>query len=156
MPQGAGVATGPVKFVVGASRGLSCWTWKTGGRWEIGPFAHTCASVVGVSVGPSVVGHDWSQVSSNKARGCCCRTPGDHRAPLQPRRTARRSLRIRGASPLPPGRACDQAAGASRAAWLYYYCLTEPRPSSIPSSYKSLRSTFVDLYRSPSSIEAES
>jgi hypothetical protein len=30
-PQGAGVATGPVKFVVGALRRL-VWTWKTGGR----------------------------------------------------------------------------------------------------------------------------
>jgi hypothetical protein len=39
-------------------------------RWKIGPFAHTCASVVGVSVDPSVVGRDWSPVSSNKARGC--------------------------------------------------------------------------------------
>jgi hypothetical protein len=67
------------------------------GRWKIGPFAHTCASVVGVSVDPSVVGRDWSPVSSNKARGCCCRTPGDHRAPLQPRRAARRYLlRARG------------------------------------------------------------
>jgi hypothetical protein len=47
-------------------------------RWEIGPFAHTCASVVGVSVDPPVVGRDWSPASSNKARGCCCRTPGCH------------------------------------------------------------------------------
>jgi hypothetical protein len=63
-------------------------------RWEIGPFAHTCESVMSVSVGPSVVGRDWSPVSSNKARGCCCRTPGDHhRAPLQPGRAARRYLR---------------------------------------------------------------
>jgi hypothetical protein len=38
----------------------------------------TCASAVGVSVDPSVVGRDWSPVSSNKARGYCCRTPGDH------------------------------------------------------------------------------
>jgi hypothetical protein len=43
-----------------------------------------CASVVCISVDPSVVGRDWSPVSSNKARGYCCRTPGDHRAPLQP------------------------------------------------------------------------
>jgi hypothetical protein len=76
-PQGAGVATGPVKFVVGASRseaGLDL----AGQRWKIGPFAHTSASVVGVLVGPSVVGRGWSPVSSNKARGYCCRTPGDH------------------------------------------------------------------------------
>jgi hypothetical protein len=45
-----------------------------GDRWETGPFAHACASVVGVSVEhPSVVGLDWSPVSSNKARGYCCR-----------------------------------------------------------------------------------
>jgi hypothetical protein len=53
-------------------------------------------SVVGVSVGPSVVGLDWSPVFSNKARGYCCRTPGDHLAPLQSRRAARRYLRVRG------------------------------------------------------------
>jgi hypothetical protein len=69
------------------------WTGP-GDRWEIGPFVHMCASVVGVSVGPSVVGRDWSPVSSNKARGYCCRTPGDHWAPLQPRRAARRDLRV--------------------------------------------------------------
>jgi hypothetical protein len=34
--------------------------------------------VVGVSVDPLVVGRDWSPVSSNEARGCCCRTPGGH------------------------------------------------------------------------------
>jgi hypothetical protein len=33
---------------------------------------------MGVSVDPSVVGRHWSPVSSNKARGYCCRTPGDH------------------------------------------------------------------------------
>jgi hypothetical protein len=27
---------------------------------------------------PPVVGRDWSPVSSNKACGYCCRTPGDH------------------------------------------------------------------------------
>jgi hypothetical protein len=53
---------------------------KTGGRL-LGPFAHTCGSVVGVSADPPVVGRDCSPMSSNKARGCCCRTPGDHRAP---------------------------------------------------------------------------
>ena len=79
------------------------WSFEEAGldlenRWKIGPFAHTCASVVGVSVDPSVVGRDWSPVSSNKARGYCCRTPGDHRAPLQPRHAARRYLRIRGTS----------------------------------------------------------
>jgi hypothetical protein len=29
-------------------------------RWEIGPFAHTRASALGVSVGPSAVGRGWS------------------------------------------------------------------------------------------------
>jgi hypothetical protein len=69
-PQGAGVATGPVKFVVGARRGLV----GPGSRWKIGPLAHTFASVVGISMEPPVVGRDWSPVSSNKARGYCCRT----------------------------------------------------------------------------------
>ena len=56
---GAGVATGPVKFVVEALRRLVRLDLETGpGRWEIGPFAHTSASVVGVSVGPSVVGRE--------------------------------------------------------------------------------------------------
>jgi hypothetical protein len=95
-PQGAGVATGPVKFVVEALRRLVRLDLETGpGRWEIGPFAHTSASVVGVSVDPSVVGRGWSPASSNKARGYCCRTPGDHRAPLQPGRAAGRYLRAR-------------------------------------------------------------
>jgi hypothetical protein len=39
-----------------------------------GPAARTCASVVGISMEPPVVGRDWSPVSSNKARGCCCQT----------------------------------------------------------------------------------
>jgi hypothetical protein len=53
--------------------------------------------MVGVSVDPPVVGRDWSPVSSNKARGCCRRAPGDHSAPLEPGRAARRYLRVRGA-----------------------------------------------------------
>jgi hypothetical protein len=51
-------------------------------RWEIGPFAHTRASVVGVSMEPSVVGRGWSPVSSNKARGCCCRTSCQPPSPI--------------------------------------------------------------------------
>jgi hypothetical protein len=45
-------------------------------RWKIGPFAHTYACICGgdLDVKPSVVGRDWSPVSSNKARGYCCRT----------------------------------------------------------------------------------
>jgi hypothetical protein len=43
-------------------------------RWEIRPFAHTCASLVGISMEPPVVSRDWRPVSSNKARGYCCRT----------------------------------------------------------------------------------
>jgi hypothetical protein len=72
----------------GGCRDRACqvrsWSFEEAGlpgpghRWEIGPFAHTCASVVGVSVGPSVVGRDWSPMSSKKARGYCCRTTGDH------------------------------------------------------------------------------
>ena len=34
--------------------------WRPGDRWETGPFAHTCASVAGASVDPSVVCRDWS------------------------------------------------------------------------------------------------
>ena len=86
-------------------------------RWKIGPFAHMRASVVGVSVDPSVVGRDWSPVSSNKARGCCCRTPGDHGAPLQPRRAARRYLRARGTA-----RADSRRSGVGLA----------PRPQALP------------------------
>jgi hypothetical protein len=47
----------------------ACLTYgqrKNRGKCRI---AHTRASVVGVSVDPSVVGRDWSPVSSNKARG---------------------------------------------------------------------------------------
>jgi hypothetical protein len=71
-PQGAGVATGPVKFVVEALRGLD-WTWKTGGglgRLHI----RVHLRCVGISMEPPVVGRDWSPVSSNKPRGYCCRT----------------------------------------------------------------------------------
>jgi hypothetical protein len=56
---------------ISKSRNLST---GPGDRWEIGPLAHTCASAVGVLVDPAVVGHDWSPVFSNKARGYCCRT----------------------------------------------------------------------------------
>ena len=98
------------------------WSFEEAGlgleiRWKIGPFAHTCASVVGVSLDPSVVGRDWSPVSSNEARGYCCRTPGDHRAPLQPRRAARRYLRARGTS-----RADSRRSGAGLA----------PGPQALP------------------------
>jgi hypothetical protein len=49
------------------------WTWEQ--WWKTGPFAHTRAYVVGVSMEPPVVGRGWSPVSSYKARGYCCRTP---------------------------------------------------------------------------------
>jgi hypothetical protein len=110
MPEGAGVATGPVKFVVDALRRLD-WTWKTENRWKIGPFAHTCASVMGVSAGPPVVGRDWSPVYYNIARGYCCRTPGGHRAPphcsrgVQPGRRHLRTQKIASRSPEGRGRA---------------------------------------------------
>jgi hypothetical protein len=78
---------------------------------------HLWSVVVGISMGPSVVGRYWSPASSNKARGYCCRTSGDHRAPLQPGRAARRYLRVCWciASRLPGvrGRAGAGAAGAS-------------------------------------------
>jgi hypothetical protein len=121
------------KFVVGALRGLDWTCLGAGGRLDR---FHIRVHLwwVGFTVGPSVVGRDWSPVSSNKARGHCCRTPGDHRAPLQPRRTARWYLRIRGtslASRLPGdrdrgrGRACAGAASASYASyvplWFYIY-----------------------------------
>jgi hypothetical protein len=38
-------------------------------------------------VGPSGFGRDWSPVSSNKSRGCCCRTPA--RRPLSPSHCSR-------------------------------------------------------------------
>jgi hypothetical protein len=65
-----------------------------GRRWKTGPFAHTRASVVGISMEPSVVGRDWSPVSSNKPVVTAVELRVDHRAPLQPRRVARRYLRV--------------------------------------------------------------
>jgi hypothetical protein len=53
------LASGSSSAVLGAAVG--CQGWQ-------------CASVVGISMEPSVVGRDWSPVSSDKARGCCCRT----------------------------------------------------------------------------------
>ena len=99
------------------------WSFEEAGldlenRWKIGPFAHMCASVVGVSVDPPVVGRDWSPVSCNKARGYCCRTPGGHFAPLQPRRVARRYLRVPGAA-----RSDSRRSGAGLA----------PRPQALPT-----------------------
>jgi hypothetical protein len=74
----------PVEKYMSRRRGrVRSWSFEEAGldlenRWKIGSFAHTCASVVGVSVGPSVVGRGWSPVSSNKARDYCCRTTVDH------------------------------------------------------------------------------
>jgi hypothetical protein len=67
-PQGTGVATGPVKFVVGAPSEKAGLDLAGRRRWKTGPLAHTCASMAGASVGPPVAGRDWSPVSSNKAR----------------------------------------------------------------------------------------
>jgi hypothetical protein len=72
--------------VLCALRGLY-WTWKTGSRWAIGPFALclctyvSMPSVVGVSVDPPDVGRDWGLVSSNKARGYCCPIAAEARSP---------------------------------------------------------------------------
>jgi hypothetical protein len=49
-------------------------TWDAGGHPPSAPLFPSFRSVVGISMEPSVVGRDWSPVSSNKARGCCCRT----------------------------------------------------------------------------------
>jgi hypothetical protein len=56
------------------------WTWAQVEDWTVCTYACICGGlvVVGVLVDPPVVGRDWSPVSSNKARGYCCRTPGDH------------------------------------------------------------------------------
>jgi hypothetical protein len=92
----------PSEFAVGALRRLD-WTWEQVGDWTTCTYVCVHRSVVGVgvSVGPSIAGRDWKPgVSCNKAaRGYhCCRTPGDHRAPLRPGRAARRYLRARGTS----------------------------------------------------------
>jgi hypothetical protein len=92
----------PSEFAVGALRRLD-WTWEQVGDWTNRTYVCVNRSVVGVgvSVGPSIAGRDWKPgVSCNKAaRGYhCCRTPGDHRAPLRPGRAARRYLRARGTS----------------------------------------------------------
>jgi hypothetical protein len=118
-PQGAGVATGPVKFVVEALRRL-VWTWtQVAGRldrlhirvhlWWGSRWSRRLLVVTGAARCPL----------TNKARGCCCRTTGDHRAPLRPGRAARRYLRTsRCIASRPPGvrgRAGAGAAGASYA-----------------------------------------
>jgi hypothetical protein len=114
--------------LVGAMRRL---VLGPGHRWEIGPFAHTCASVVGISMGPSVVGRDWSPVSSNKARGYCCRT--SCRPPESPPSSiaARRYLRVcRCIASLPPevrGRAGARAASASYASCRSDSLYTDPQ-----------------------------
>jgi hypothetical protein len=74
---GRGGGGGGLRFLV--LRRL-VWTWRQRQVGD-GPFAHTCGSVVGVLVGPSVVGRDWSPASSNKARGYCCRTTDNRRPP---------------------------------------------------------------------------
>jgi hypothetical protein len=61
---GAGVATGPVKFVVGALRRLD-WTWAQVGDWAVCTYVCICGWCLSVLVGPSVVGRgrDWSPVA---------------------------------------------------------------------------------------------
>jgi hypothetical protein len=114
---------GPVKFVVGALRRLD-WTWKSGGRsCLLGPFAHTCASVVVVSMGPSVVGRDWSPVSSNKARrGYCCRTSC---RPSSPIAAGERGVQ-------PGGMRYLRVCGTSRADSRRSRAELVPRPQALP------------------------
>jgi hypothetical protein len=50
-PQGAGVATGPVKFVVEALRRLD-WTWKTGAEdWAVCTYVCICGGDLDGAVG---------------------------------------------------------------------------------------------------------
>jgi hypothetical protein len=113
------------------TKATEAWTWDLDIRWKIGPLAHTCASVVGVSVDPPIVGRDWSPVSSKKAHGYCCRTPGGHRAPLQPRRAARRYLRARGAA-----RADSRRSGAG--------IVPRPQVLSVPAAALVLYTIYLE------------
>jgi hypothetical protein len=106
----------PVKFVVGALRRLD-WTWTQVEDWTVCTYGRAHLRWVSRWIRRLlVVTGARYPVSSNKARGCCCRTTGDQ---LQPGRAARRYLRARrcSASRLPGarGRACAQAACASYA-----------------------------------------
>jgi hypothetical protein len=49
-PQGAGVATGPVKFVVGALRRLD-WTWGQVGDWAVFTYVSICGGCLGEPIG---------------------------------------------------------------------------------------------------------
>jgi hypothetical protein len=49
-PQGAGVATGPVKFVVGALRRLD-WTWEQVGDWAVCTYVCICGGDLDGAVG---------------------------------------------------------------------------------------------------------
>jgi hypothetical protein len=113
-----------------AGRDSMVWAWRTEIRWLEDTGWAVCTYVcicggpggcLGVSVDPSVVGRDWSPASFNKARPWLLLS-NSRRPPspkLQPRRAARRYLRVRGTSrddsrgPGVWGRACAQAASAS-------------------------------------------
>jgi hypothetical protein len=86
-----------------------------------------CAYVVGVSVGPSLVGRDWSPVSSNKQSPWLLLS--NNRRPLSPIAAEACSPAVftctwYSASRLPEvrGRACAQAASASICCQFVYYC----------------------------------
>jgi hypothetical protein len=49
-PQGAGVATGPVKFVVAALRRLD-WTWEQVGDWAVCTYVCVCGGNLDGAVG---------------------------------------------------------------------------------------------------------
>jgi hypothetical protein len=50
-PQGTGVATGSVKFVVEALRRLDCWTWEQVGDWTVFIYVYIYGGGLGGPVG---------------------------------------------------------------------------------------------------------
>jgi hypothetical protein len=79
------------------------WSFELRGGW--------------ISMGPSVVGRDWSPVSSNKARGYCCRTSCRPSSPIAAGACSPAVFAcawcIAGRLPKARGRAGAGAAGAS-------------------------------------------
>jgi hypothetical protein len=97
-----------------------------------------CGGCLAWLVGPSVVGRGWSPVPSNKARGCCCRATGDHRAPLQPRRAARRYFRVMYVGTRNSARADSRRSGVGLA----------PRPQALPLPAAALV-LFIYIFATP-------
>jgi hypothetical protein len=130
--------TGPVKFVVEALRRLD-WTWKTHRR-KTGPFAHIRAHLWWES--------RWSRRLLVVTGARCPLTKPvviavelrvDHRAPLQPRRAARRYLRI-GGTPRADSRrsGVGRAGGAGAASASYASCRSDSIYIKAPALYKHL------------------